>query len=126
VVVALVELAGVASSPHLQARKTPLRLSSVTTIAGLTRVNESQLLQSLPSKARTHIVSEPAAVPPLTQIVARSEAATSMVVFAGLCRCWASRKSRCYQPFRCPRTDTSSPHRRRRRTTNVTCAHSLM
>ena len=38
----------------------------------------SQALQSVPSKARTHIVSEPLAWPARTQVVARSLAATVM------------------------------------------------
>ena len=49
-------------------------------LGSVVKVNASQALQSVPSKARTHMVSEPAAWPPRTQTSARSAAATVMAV----------------------------------------------
>jgi len=48
-------------------------------------VKISQLLHCVPSKARTHILSEPLSVPPRTHTLARSEAFTSTVVVAAQC-----------------------------------------
>ena len=50
------------------------------------RLNGSHALQSVPSKARTYMVSEPPVWPPRTQTLPRSAAATVMAVLAGL---WA-------------------------------------
>jgi hypothetical protein len=54
-------------------------------LGSVVNVNASQALQSLPSDARIHIVSEPATWPPRIVTVFRSEALTSIETFAPCC-----------------------------------------
>ena len=77
-------------------------------------VNKSHALQSVPSKARTCMVSEPELWPPRIHTLWRSAAATVMSVFAAQWALLGVKKYPLLASVPCPRTGTGSPHCRRR------------